>query len=245
MANDRFSSLFKVNKPVIGMIHLAGSDFQDKADRALRELNIFIEEGVDGAIIENYHTSSVYLGAISKLISEKGYGKNIILGINYLGNPLDGLVLARDYGLRFVQFDSVEPHILETGLFEVGRNLHPDVAVLGGVAFKYQKSSQRSLEKEIRDAMGRCEAIVTTGEGTGMETPIQKLRTFRSYMGEFPLIVGAGVNPENVYEQLRIADSAIVGSCFKPNGNTELEVERSLVKKLMDPVKKLRNELDD
>ena len=49
--NQRYHQVFgKI--PILGMIHLAG----DKpVKRALEELAIFEEEGVDGAIIENYH----------------------------------------------------------------------------------------------------------------------------------------------------------------------------------------------
>ncbi len=47
----KFYDLFG-NKPIIGMIHGAG----DKpVDRAMKELDIYEEEGVNGAIIENYH----------------------------------------------------------------------------------------------------------------------------------------------------------------------------------------------
>ena len=55
-------------------------------------------------------------------------------------------------------------------------------------------------------------------------------------MGDFPLIVGAGVTSENVQEQLRICDAAIIGSYFK-NGNTEDKVRGELVRNLMEKVR--------
>ena len=95
----------------------------------------------------------------------------------------------------------------------------------------------RCLEVDLAEAMPRCEAIVTTGSGTGIETPTQKLRDYKRLLGEFPLIVGAGVNLQNVYEQLQICDGAIVGSYFKPQGNTHLPIDRQLVRNLIDIVK--------
>ena len=85
-----------------------------------------------------------------------------------------------------------------------------------------------------------CDAIVTTGEGTGIETPIEKLNEFKFYLKDFPLIVGAGVNLSNIYSQLKVSDGAIIGSAFKPGKNTHLPIERSLVKNLMDIVKEVR-----
>ncbi|MDD5192131.1 MAG: hypothetical protein PHH54_00860 [Candidatus Nanoarchaeia archaeon] len=51
---NKFEKLFSVRKPIIGMIHLAGKK-EEKVERALEELMIYQEEGVNGAIIEDYH----------------------------------------------------------------------------------------------------------------------------------------------------------------------------------------------
>ena len=111
--------------------------------------------------------------------------------------------------------------------------LYPKTVVLGGIRFKYTNPTGNTLEEDIAEGMSRCEAVVTTGEGTGLEMAIEKLREFRRVMGRFPLIVGAGVNDKNVREQMEICDAAIVGSYFK-NGNTQNKVFRDKVRKLMD-----------
>ena len=84
-----------------------------------------------------------------------------------------------------------------------------------------------------------CEAIVTTGDGTGIKTPIEKLRDFRRLIGSYPLVVGAGVDSKNAYEQLSVADGAIVGSFLK-NGDTQKPVDRGRVNELMSEVRRLR-----
>ena len=114
------------------------------------------------------------------------------------------------------------------------------MVILGGVRFKYTTSSKNPLEKDLEEGMSRCDAIVTTGEGTGIETPIEKLRIFKNYLGDFPLIIGAGLNTKNAYEQLQIAGGAIVGSSFKPNKNTRLPVDKYLVRELMDIIREVR-----
>ena len=35
--------------------------------------------------------------------------------------------------------------------------------------------------------------LVCTGSGTGKETPVEKVKQFKSALGDFPVIVGAGV----------------------------------------------------
>ena len=50
-----FNALFNVKKPTIGMIHLAGSNKSERVRRALEELTIYEREGINGAIIEDYH----------------------------------------------------------------------------------------------------------------------------------------------------------------------------------------------
>lgn len=235
---NNFNKLFKVDKPIMGMIHLSGNNPKEIIKRALDELIIYNEEGVDGAIIEDYHGDmyDVYdtLKEASKL------GLDIVLGLNVLRNPYLGLNWAKHLGARFVQFDSVQSNAISLKGHKIRREEFPDILILGGVRFKYTKPTGNSLEEDLEEGKYNCDAIVTTGEGTGIQTPTGKLVQFKDYLKDFPLIVGAGVNIDNVYEQLNIADGAIIGSYFKKNSDTRQLVERDKVKSLMDVVKKIR-----
>jgi predicted TIM-barrel enzyme len=51
------------------------------------------------------------------------------------------------------------------------------------------------------------------------------------------------VSPDNAYDQLRIADGAIIGSSFKPEGDTWEMVERPLIELVKDEIRRARNEL--
>ena len=197
--NNRFRKLFAVEKPIIGMIHLAGNSLEEKINRALSELKIYQEEGVNGAIIEDYHANGQELIDSLKEISKRQW--DIKLGINYLRNPDSVFALAQDYGASFIQLDSVQ------GLgfrYAEQKSRFPNLIVLGGVRFKYQPLTGRTLEEDVEQGRYRCDAIVTTGEGTGIETPIKKLRQFKEVLKDFPLIIGAGVNLSNVYDQLQM-----------------------------------------
>jgi uncharacterized protein len=237
---NKFYGVFKIKKPVIGMIHLAGNNFNEKINNAIKELEIYGQEGVDGAIIEDYHggVDDVY-ETIKKTSS---LGLNISLGLNVLRDPYVGFTFAKKFGARFVQFDSVQSNYIDTQLHEIFKEQNKEIVVLGGIGFKYTSPSGNSLERDLEDGKKMCDGIVTTGEGTGIETPLEKLKLFKKYLKDFPLIVGAGINDKNCYEQLQISDGAIVGSYFKPNKNTQLLADKYLVRNLMDVVKEVRKD---
>ncbi len=112
---------------------------------------------------------------------------------------------------------------------------------MGGVWPKYYEPVKGSvLADDINDGLRRSEAIVVTGSGTGKETPLIKIRDFKTLCGNKPLIIGAGLDVSNVVEQLHFADGAIVGSCFKPYKRTQEMVSRELVKEFMTEVNKIR-----
>lgn len=239
-----FYDLFRSDKPIIGMIHLAGGSPTKKVDNALEELKIYEEEGVEGAIIEDYHG---YPNDVENALKEaSSAGFNLDLGVNVLRNPYSAFELADKYGAKFIQFDSVQEHEVDWELYNNLRNEYSDISVLGGVGFKGTTSTGNALEKDLNDARKVCEAVVTTGKGTGMETPIKKLGEYKRHLGEFPLVVGAGINDTNVYDQLLVADGAIVGSYFKVGGeDTTMPVDRQRVRNLTSKVLNLRNNLEN
>src|SRR3989338_1326744 len=234
----KFEEVFTIKKPIIGMIHLAGKDKADRMSRALYELDLYEKEGVDGAIIEDYHGSVEDVYDVLKESNTKGF--KIIRGVNVLSDPYSSFSLAQEFGARFVQFDSVQSGHIDSRKYDRLRNQYKDIVVLGGARFKYTSSTGDSLEEDINDGRNRCDAVVTTGDGTGIETPLQKLKDFKSILEKFPFIVGAGVTKENVYQQLMIADGAIIGSYFK-NSYTMNKIDRERVRSLMDVVNEVRN----
>ena len=253
----KFSDLFNVKKPIIGVIHLAGEDSYCRISRALEEISIFEKEGIDGAIVEDYDRRSTFQDVVGTLDKLSKIENKIVFGVNVLGNPYSGFELANLFGARFVKFDNIQTPGMDLRFYNEMRSMSHDVSVLGGVRFKYAMPSGNSLEADLKEGMSRCEAIVTTGEGEQfheskfwnpiqeglragrIETPMEKLIEFRKIMGNYPLIIGAGVAASNVYEQLSVADGAIVGSYFK-NGNTENPVDAKRVRELMSEVVKLR-----
>jgi hypothetical protein len=232
---NNLAKLFNAEKPIIGMIHLAGSDSHERIQRGLEELMLYDKENVNGAIIEDYHGTSIDVYGVLK--ESQKLKLKIVKGVNVLRDPYSAFELASNFGAKFIQFDSVQTRDLNLKIYSALREQYPKISVLGGVGFKYTLPTGNPLEQDLEEGMQRCEAIVTTGAGTGIETPIEKLKAYKKILGNFPLIVGAGVNADNIKEQLSVADGAIIGSYFKPEGNTFLPVDRKLVRNIVNLVK--------
>ena len=59
-------------------------------------------------------------------------------------------------------------------------------------------------------------------------------------MGDFPLVVGAGMTPDTCAEQFSVADAAIVGSYFKQGYLDDGYVEPAHVRIFMRAVEQCR-----
>ena len=51
---SKFLDLFRNKKPILGMIHLKGDTDEDIYERMKKEVQIYLDNGVDCIILENY-----------------------------------------------------------------------------------------------------------------------------------------------------------------------------------------------
>ncbi|MBN2051936.1 hypothetical protein JW756_00355 [Candidatus Woesearchaeota archaeon] len=238
--NDNFNKVFGP-KPIFGMIHLAG---RNPVKRALNEIEILEKEGIDGAIIENYHGT---IDDVVKTLEEVSKIKTkVVLGVNLLPNEFYiAFPLAKQFDAKFIQLDHVAGEYTQGKLpydtYEYFKEQYPDIIVLGGVHPKYYAPLPGSnLKIDLKEGMKRAETIVVTGAGTGVTTPIEKIKNFKRILDRRPLIIGAGLNKKNVYEQLIIGDGAIVGTYFKIANDTTNTFDRKEIHDFMDVVKQAR-----
>ena len=241
-----FLEIFKNKKPIFAMLHLKGDNPEEIFERAKREFHIYLEEGVDAVIVENYYGNYYDMERILRYIDENDF--DIIVGINCLNVDPMGFELGKRFHADFVQLDSVAGHLKvrdDPAFAEFMKKMRSefDGYVLGGVRFKYQPYlSGRSLEEDLTIGMTRCDAIVVTQDATGQETSMEKINEFRSIMKDFPLVIGAGVTAENCAEQFSVGDAAIVGSYFKDTYKDTGDVDASHVRSMIEAVNKVRKE---
>ena len=242
---EKFLDLFKNKKPIFGMLHLKGNTDEEVFERAKKEIDLYREGGVDAVIVENYYGNFYQMEKVLKYLQANKF-EGLIYGVNCLNNDAMGFDLANRYGASFVQFDSVAGHVKERDdyTFEAFMKKYRKESkafVLGGVRFKYQPYlSGRTLEEDLKIGMTRCDAIVVTQDATGQETSMEKINEFRKIIGDFPLVIGAGMTADNCAEQLSIGDAAIVGSYFKDTYKDTGDVDLSHIKSFMEAVSKIR-----
>lgn len=215
------------------MIHLYGIS---PLERALEEIKIYEGEGLQGIIVENYH------GTIEDVVEVlQKVDTTLDIGVNILPNEYGhAFQISNLYNAKFIQLDYISGTYGKSKLNESNyltyRDKYSNISVFGGVWPKYYVPSTGSdLAADLKNAMNLCDAIVVTGAGTGKETPLDKIKLFRDTIGDFPLIIGAGLTAENI-SQMEYADGAIVGSYFKPNGTADM-VDAKLVSNFMKSLK--------
>ena len=240
-----FLQLFKVRKPVITVLHGRGGNDHSVLENAKREIEIFAANGINGLLVENYFCTPEQAEMVLEYLSSLHCG--VPIGINLLGNDKLNFRLAQKYACDFMQLDSVSGHLTPEDDIDFGNFIQQErsalkAKIIGGVRFKYQPyKSGRTLEEDMQIALMRCDAIAVTGDLTGQETNIDKIKSFRALLPKTPLIVAAGTTPQNIKEQLAIGDACIVGSYFKEEHNVENAVNEHYVREFMEKIKQVRN----
>ncbi|MBE6031466.1 MAG: membrane biogenesis protein [Firmicutes bacterium] len=243
MANE-FLSLFKEKKPIIAVLHGVKGTDEEVMAKTVRELDIFERCGIDGVLVENYFCTPEQAEMVLAYV-EKNHG-SMAFGINLLDDDPLNFELARKYNCDFMQVDSVCGHLTVEDDIPFEKFIKEEIArtkakLIGGVRFKYQPYlSGRPLDVDLALGIERCHAMAVTGEGTGMATATEKVEEFRKIIGDFPLVVAAGVTLDNIDEQLAIGDAIIVGSYLKEGGDVKNPVSEENTMRFMDAVRRIR-----
>lgn len=246
MSREATTSTFGKAKVIMGMLHLKGSSTFEVTECLKREFDAYEQGGIDGVVVENYFNT--YREMRLALDYLKQLKTDVLIGVNCLRSESMGFELALEYETDFIQTDSVvghvEPRDDETlAAFHKLWSERYHGLVLGGVRFKKQPVlSANSLETDLALAKTRCDAVCVTQDRTGQETSIEKILSFRSGLGDFPLLISAGATPENVRTSLSVADGVIAGSYFKDTHEASGTVCVDHVRELVEAVRRAEQE---
>jgi hypothetical protein len=94
----------------------------------------------------------------------------------------------------------------------------------GGVAFKGQQPVV-DVARAAQAAMPFVDVITTSGKATGAAPSVEKIRTMKKAIGEHPLAIASGINPENVATFMPYADCFLVATGISDT-DTELNPAR-------------------
>lgn len=256
------------NKGIIGMIHCLplpgtlhyGGSMQAVIDRALADLDALEKAGVDAAIVENFcdkpNTAKLEpeqlaaLTAVSLAVKQRSH---IAIGIDAaFCDPVASLAIAVAVGAGFIRV----PVFVDTVVTSDGivnpcakellryRKLldAQEIALLCDIQTKhtFMLCDSISIEESARMAEDSgADAIIITGAHTGSSTPLEVIRQVRN-VTRLPLVAGSGVTADNLPEQFRYVDAAIVGSAMKAHGKAEEPIDYELARRLMDKANSCR-----
>jgi membrane complex biogenesis BtpA family protein len=262
--------LFGTTKPIIGMCHMQAmpGDPQYAADKGLdwvyeqarKDMLALQEGGVDGILFSNefslpYLTKVEMITAVcmAAIIGELKQEIKIPYGINVLWDPRASIDVAMATGAQFVREIFTGVYASDFGLWNtnVGEVIRHQCAVGAGhirLLFNIVPESAAYLGgRHIADIArstifnNRPDALCVSGLIAGAETSAQTLKLVKEAVPETPVFANTGVRVDNVEEQLKFADGAVVGTAFKQEGNTWNPVNVDRVKELMKKVNDVRS----
>lgn len=265
-----FTSLFPQPKPIIAMIHVgalpgtpaSGLSMRELVELATREAKLYREGGVDGIAIENMHDLPYLKGSVGPEIvaamtllgqTVKSEG-GLPVGIQILaGANIEAMAVAHAAGLDFIRAEGyVFAHVADEGLIESSaakllryRKMIGAERVLVFADVK-KKHSAHAITADI--SLGataetvefmRGDAVIVTGNVTGDPPKIEDVREAKAHC-RLPVLLGSGVDVNNIITFYPEADGFIIGTHFKVDGRWTNTVDPKRVEKFMKVVHQLR-----
>ena len=262
--------LFPHPKPVIGMIHVgalpgtpaSAMSVRELVELAAREARVYREGGVDGIALENMHDVPYLRGSVGPEIvaamtllgqAVKAEG-GLPTGIQILaGANTEAMAVAHAAGLDFIRAEGyVFAHIADEGLIESSAaKLLRYRKMIGAERVQVwadvkKKHSAHAITADI--SLGataetvefmRGDAVIVTGSVTGDPPKIEDVREAKAHC-RLPILLGSGVDVNNIGAFFPEADGFIVGSHFKVDGHWANTVDPKRVERFMSEVRRLR-----
>lgn len=270
MVTAAFNQVFKVEKPIIGMIHVPalpgtpryGNDDRAIRDQVLEEAEIYLEGGVDALMIENMHdvpyqnrsvgpevtAFMAVLGQLVKSYTGLPCGLQILAGANQ-----EALAVAKASRMDFVRAEGfVFSHVADEGwidadaarLLRYRKQIHAEHILVFTDVKKKHSSHAITHDLDVQEMAEAAHFFLSDGVIlTGGSTgKVAALEEVESvYQAQQgPVLIGSGLTAENIGQFLPFADGFIVGSWFKEGGHWANAPELKRVQQMMEVVHALR-----
>ena len=263
-----FQDLFGSAKPLIGVLHLLplpGAPLYDGAmqevyDQAVAELEVFKRHRLDSVIVENFRDMPYFrarvpvetVAAMAAVSREIVRAAGMPVGINVLRSDGEAAIaVAAAAGAHYIRVNvHMGAVVADQGIVEGSSQfsvrlrsaLKSRALIFADVGVKHAAPlAGRSLDIETRDLAerGLADAIIVTGDRTGVEASLDDIETVRRAT-TLPLLVGSGATPENIERVLPKVNGLIVGSYFKKDGAGHKLVDEARVERFVRRFEELR-----
>ncbi len=208
-----------------------------------RNLEICIANNCDGVFLINMECEPEELNPTIELVRKIG-GDNFFVGVNYLGADLTyikhNILLNRLVNGIWVDNPGLYSDLIESGVYEINeclkqrKSYDPTFNFFGSIAFKThrRKSDPATVSKLAKD-MGWIGT--TSGIATGIAADIEKIVSMKNSIGDYPLAIASGIDPNNVDEFLPYIDYYLVATGISKDFHN---FDENKVKILSDKIKK-------
>ncbi|MEY8292673.1 BtpA/SgcQ family protein [Carnobacteriaceae bacterium 52-44] len=234
---------FFEEKRIIGMIHLKNIASQELNQERIEEIYKFAKKdlnalengGADAALIENFFDNPYSLElnveqviAFVSIFSRLKAISKIPLGVNLQQtNGKEEIVIANLCGGTFMRSESfVETRVGPSGIMEpqasklirYKNDFAPHVQIYADIDVKHSHGLiSKDLTETFNEAVeNEADAIIITAESTGKNPDIKEIKLLKDNTEtRVPVIIGSGVNKDNISSYFEIAAGVIVGSSIK------------------------------
>ncbi len=266
----KFKSIFKVDKPIIGMIHLKAlpgtpkfnNNINEIIDTALNEVEVYKKANIDALAIENMHDIPYLKNNVGHEISsimsiiahEVKKLSSLPCGIQVLSSANKAaLAIAKNAGLDFIRAEGfVFGHVADEGYIDANagellryrKSINADhIAVFTDIKKKHS-SHAITTDVDIVETAKAAEYFLSDGlivTGTSTgETANIDEISAIKKACKIPVIVGSGITLDNLAQYLSSSDALIVGSYFKKDGFWANDLEQNKIARFMDKVNSQR-----
>lgn len=267
---QKFKKIFPAAHPIIGMIHIQAlpgtpnykGDIDFILEEAVKEALLYKSSGIDALMIENMHdvpyqknTVGPEICSMMTLVANAiKQETNLVMGIQILaGANKEALAVAKAAQLDFIRAEGfVFGHVADEGYIDsqaaklLRYRKQIDAAHIAVFTDIKKKHSSHAVTADV-DIVETAHAaefflsdgLIVTGKQTGSEADSSEIKAVKNAT-KLPVIIGSGVNLDNVEQYLPISDALIVGSYFKKDSYWKNELERKRIEQFMEKVTSIR-----
>jgi uncharacterized protein len=260
-------SIFKTDRPVIGVVHLLplptsprwNGSLKAVFDRAEQEAAALAAGGVDGLIVENFfdapfakdQVDPVVVSAMTLVVQRLSNLVSLPIGVNVLRNDgHSGLAIASCTGAQFIRVNvltgvmATDQGLIEGDahrLLRYRRELGSDVKIFADVLVKHAMPlGMPNLTTAVQETIDRglADAVILSGWATGSPPPVADLEIAKAAARQIPVLIGSGADWDNIGELMGAVDGVIVSSSLKRQGMIQNAIDPNRVSRFVEAARR-------
>jgi membrane complex biogenesis BtpA family protein len=234
-------------------------DLSAVEQRAKADVSALVGGGVHGLLFENFGDAPFTKGNVGPLtvscmtavVQSCIKDQDIPFGINVLRNDWEAaLAIAAVTGAAFIRINILTGvYATDQGVIEgagyrclrykrsLEQELGTDLAIFADAHTKHGRPLvDQPLEDVVKDLGERMkvDGIIITGTRTGAPALEEDLKCAIAAAGSVPILVGSGVDKNNIKKYSKYVHGFIVGSSVKEDGDVSKPVDHVRVKELVE-----------